>query len=101
MQFSYIAGAFLTLVTTTAALPQTAELECWSDCSLNCVHAGNLRGGLCSTDGTCTCLKKSEAAPAPNPQVDCWPTCSYDCVQGEIFREISAPLMELALTCKI
>lgn len=91
MQFQLLFGAFLALASTTTALPSptpATALECWATCSTSCVYDGSLRGGLCSADGTCTCLTGlKERTPAPEPQsIECWSTCSTDCVQGGNIR---------------
>ncbi|KAH6682813.1 hypothetical protein B0J14DRAFT_574410 [Halenospora varia] len=86
MQFFFITSAFLALAATTAALPQRPEISCWSTCSFGCVQAGNSRGGICSPDGTCSCLTKREAAPEPQAQVHCWSTCSVGCFNAGQLR---------------
>ena len=52
-------------------------------CSTNCISAGYLSDSLCSSDGTCTYLKKvkaHEAEPAPqSAEIECWDTCATDC----------------------
>lgn len=69
-----------------APAPEPQVIECYSTCSVGCVQAGHLQGGLCDASGTCTCMtgveaSKREAAPAPAPQfIECSSTCSSGCI---------------------
>ncbi|TVY88055.1 hypothetical protein LAWI1_G007597 [Lachnellula willkommii] len=91
MQYQFLLGTFLALASSTIAIP-SAQLspvaQCWSTCSTSCVSNGNLRGGLCSDDATCTCLTGiKERSPDPAPQsAQCWESCSTDCVAAGNLR---------------
>ncbi|RDW56490.1 hypothetical protein BP5796_13131 [Coleophoma crateriformis] len=92
MQFQFVFAAWFVLFASVAAAPapQDPAVQCWSTCSTDCVNSGSLRGGLYSTDGTCTCLSRvKERAAEPAPQdaaVQCWSSCSTDCVNSGSLR---------------
>ncbi|TVY33156.1 hypothetical protein LOCC1_G008422, partial [Lachnellula occidentalis] len=87
MQYQFFLGTFLALAAGTSAMPSpqlSPAAQCWSTCSTDCVFTGSLNGGLCSDDGTCTCIVGGikERSPAPAPQsaaTECWETCSTGC----------------------
>jgi len=84
MQYALLTTAFLALASSITALPspQSPSLNCYSTCSTSCIQAGSIRGGLCSSDGTCTCLTGTGAKPRDlnlRDQIQCFETCSTDC----------------------
>ena len=91
MRFTLLVGTFLALCSSIVAAPSPQlglEIQCLSTCSTDCVAAGLLQGGLCSADGTCTCLTGIQARnPEPSPQaIECLSTCSTNCVNAGSLR---------------
>ena len=61
-------------------------MTCWETCSTDCESAGNIRGGLCDSAGTCTCLTGQKKMFAKKDEVSCWETCSTDCESAGSIR---------------
>jgi hypothetical protein len=81
MQYTLLTTAILALTSSISGLPspQSASLNCYSTCSTSCIQAGNIRGGLCSSEGTCTCLTNTKRDLNLRDQISCFETCSTDC----------------------
>jgi hypothetical protein len=102
MQFNVLFGAFAAILVSGVAAapsPQDAVVECASTCSTDCVMGGNLRGGICSSDGTCTCLTGLKGR-SPEPQAGCWSTVSYSSItrktQANMYQSVPPIVSPLA-----
>lgn len=85
--------AVLASLTTASPALHRSVASCWETCSTSCVQANNLRGGLCDSTGTCTCLtgikRSASASPEPytlSPEAQCWTTCGTSCLESGNLR---------------
>jgi hypothetical protein len=54
------------------------QIQCFETFSTDYENAGNIRGGLCSSDGVCTCLTGERKEKRQSAEVQCYETYSTD-----------------------